>query len=135
MQRAVSLTLTHPSQVPSTTFNYYLMEADFYYNMLCLIENIRVSFGNTYYQDWFIVHLQNATAIEVQICREQASPDPQDCHKYSNGMFIQHMYGIDHSIQRISSKLVCSIVTNEFIQWDLCYMSLMDKNCTIIVSF
>ena len=59
------------------------METEFHYNMLGLIENVRVSLGNTYCQDRFITHLQNATAIEEQVCMEQLSPDPQDCHKCS----------------------------------------------------
>ena len=64
MQHTVSLTLTHPSQGLSNPFNNYFMEADFYYNMLGLIENVRVSLSNTYYHNQFIVHLHNATAIE-----------------------------------------------------------------------
>ena len=113
IQCAVSLTSTQPNEGPSTPFNDYFMKADFYYNMLGLIENVRVSLGDTYYQDHFIAHLQNATAIEEQFHREQASPDPQDCRKYSNGMFIQHLSSIDHSLQRISSKPARSIATNK----------------------
>ena len=40
------------------------MEAGYYFNMLGLVENIRVSLGDNYSQDRFIAHLQNATAIE-----------------------------------------------------------------------
>ena len=81
--------------------------------MFGLVENIRVLLGNTYYQYCFITHLQNATAIEEQVCWEQANPDSQDCHKYSNGIFIQHLFNIAHSLQRISSKSVRSFATNE----------------------
>ena len=113
MQHAVSLTSTHPHQVPSISFNDYFMKADFHYNMLGLIENVRVSLGDTYYQDHFITHLQNATAIEEQVCWEQKSHDPQDCYKYSNGMFIQHLSNIAHSLHWISSKSAQSFATNK----------------------
>ena len=72
--------------------------------MLGLVENVRVSLGNTYSKNRFIAHLKNATAIEEQVRMEQASPDAQDCHKYSNGMFVQNMAGIAHSLKQISSK-------------------------------
>ena len=113
IQRAVSLTSTHPHQGPSTPFNNYFMKVDFYYNMLGLIEKFRVSLGDTYYQDCFITHLQNATAIEEQVHWEQASLDPQDCHKYSNGMFIQNLFSIAHSLQRISSNPARLFATNK----------------------
>ena len=113
MQCTVSQHSTHPSKGPSIPFNNYFIEADFYYNMLGFIENFRVSLYNKYYQNQFIVHLQNATAIEDQVCRERVIPDPQDCHKCSNQMFIQHISGIAHSLQQISSKILNSIVTNK----------------------
>ena len=49
IQRAVSLISTHPHQGPSTSFNNCYIKADFYYNMLGLVENFRVSLGDTYY--------------------------------------------------------------------------------------
>ena len=104
MQRAVSFTSTHCHQEPSPPVDYYFMKADFYYNMLSLIENVRVLLGDTINQDHFITHLQNAPEIVEQVCWEQPHLDPQDCHKYSNGMFIKHISGITHSLQQISSK-------------------------------
>ena len=94
MQNYISITASHHKQGPSTTFNDYFMEAEFYYSMLGLIEDVGVSLANTYYQDSFIAQLQNATAIEEQVHREGTSPDPQDHHKYSNEMFVQHISGI-----------------------------------------
>ena len=40
------------------------MEADSYYNMVGLVENMRVSLSDAYYQDRFVAHIQNATVIE-----------------------------------------------------------------------
>ena len=54
MERSVSLTSTHPHQGPGTSSNDYYRKTDFYYNMLGLVEDIRVSLGETYYQDCFI---------------------------------------------------------------------------------
>ena len=76
MQRSVSLTSIHPHQEPSPPVDDYFMKADFYFNMLGLFENIRVPLGDTFHQDCFIAHLQNANEIEEQVCWEQPSPDP-----------------------------------------------------------
>ena len=82
--------LLQPSPV-TVIFNFLFdetfMEAGYYYNMLGLVVNIRVSLSDAYYQDHLITHQHNATAFEEQIRKEQASLDPQHCHKYSNGFF------------------------------------------------
>ena len=113
MERSITLTASHPQQGPSTKFNDYFLAANFYYNMIGLVENIRVSLGHTYSQDRFIAHLQNATAIEEQVRRERASPDPQDCHKYSNSMYVQHITSIAHSLPQISAKTTRSFGTSK----------------------
>ena len=104
MQRTVSLTSTHLHQEQSLPVDNYFMQVDFYCTILGLFENDRMWLGDTFYQFFFITHHPNANEIKEQVHQERLSPVPQDGHNYSNGMLLQHISGISHSLQQSSSK-------------------------------
>ena len=83
------------------------MEAGSYYNLLSVVDNIRVSLANAYYLDHFIMHLHHTTAIEEQHL------SGIDCNRYSYGLFVQHLSNIANSLQRISSNSIRSFTTNK----------------------
>ena len=91
------------------------MQADFYCTILGLFENDRMWLGDTFYQICFITHHPNANEIEEQVCWEWLSPVPQDGHKYSDGVLLQYISGISHSLWQSSSKPDQSIVTNKLV--------------------
>ena len=101
MDQSVSLTSTHPHQGPSTSFTDYYVKADFYYNMLGLVKDVRVSLGDTYHQHQATTHCDVHSRAVTSFCHVKGSR--QKIHSiYGNLLYCNHVF----SLKQVTVQLV-----------------------------
>ena len=81
------------------TYNEYVLDSKFHYNMQGLISNNWLRFDDDNIQDTFISHLNQLAKIQKLLTHDRASPVKSIKLSYSAGLYIHTIGGIVKQFQ------------------------------------